>query len=118
MIRSIPAVSLSAAFLLIGTMTLFLSSCTGAPKKYLASQAVMIKKGQDPASVAQLIGPPDARQPGPNGSQRWYYYQKNSHIYNKIPWIGKHLGHQWVDALEIIFVKDRVFKITYYVPKG
>jgi hypothetical protein len=74
---------------LIGTLMLFLASCAGTPKKYLA--------------VNQA------------GQEEWYYYDVHRHFWQRIPFLGRHLGKEEVECLQIVLESGQVVKAVYYV---
>ncbi len=103
--------------LLIGFMCLQLASCATTPRRYLAFDASLIKEGETSAQVFKIMGPPDARKMNSAGQEEWYYYRVKRHFWQRIPFLGRHLGKEQVDALQLVFQSDRVQKVIYYVPK-
>jgi len=99
----------------IGFSTIFLTSCAGTPRKFLASDAAFIKKGQPQEKIVQLLGPPDAKRITKDNLEEWYYYQENSRFYHRIPLLGHHLGNPKVDVLQVTFRSGYVVKTIYYV---
>ncbi len=104
-------------FCIIGIFCLQLSSCTGSPRRYLTLDASLIKKGDTMAQVLDIMGPPDARQIDQTGQEEWYYYVVHRHFYQKLPLLGRFLGNVRVEALQVVFVSNRVIKVLYYVPE-
>ncbi len=103
-------------FLLIGILLLLLSSCSGAPKRYLAADAALISPGQGKEEVIQAIGPPDATRVVPSGDEEWYYYSLHQSVLDRIPVIRSFADTERVEALQVVFSRDTVKKIQYYVP--
>lgn len=106
----------SIFFPLIGVVLLFLSSCSGAPKRYLASDAALISPGQGKEEVIEAIGPPDATRIVPSGDEEWYYYSLHRSVLDKIPVVRSFFDTERVEALQVVFSGDTVKKVLYYVP--
>ncbi len=104
------------SFFLIGTFCFQLVSCAGKPKRYLANQASWVKPGDSKKAVLELLGSPDVRRAGDASGEEWYYYNKKSHFWNKIPLLGSHLGKERLEVLQIVFEDDVVSKVLYYEP--
>ncbi|WP_424661845.1 MULTISPECIES: hypothetical protein [Dissulfurimicrobium] len=103
---------------MLGLLTVFLSSCTGPPKTHLVSDASILKVGQSQTDVLKLFGPPYASQTNAKGQEEWYYYEVNKHFWQRIPLLGKYLGGEKIEALQIIFESRKVIKVQYYVVPG
>jgi hypothetical protein len=100
---------------LIGTLILFLASCAGTPRKYLAVDASLVKQGQSEAEIADLFGPPDAERTNQTGLEEWYYYDVHRHFWQRIPFLGRHLGREEVECLQIVMESGKAIKAVYYV---
>ena len=104
---------------LLGVVTLslcimVLASC--APRQtYLPIEASLIKKGASAEEVQQFLGPPEAVVNRDDGGEEWYYFDDKSHFWQKIPFIGKYLGKQRVESIQVILKRNRVVSATYYV---
>lgn len=102
--------------LLIGPFLFSLACCSGTPRRYLASDACLINPGQTRADVLQTLGPPDITRENGVGEEEWYYYEVHSHFWQRIPFLGRHLGKKDAEALQILLKSDQVVKTKYYVP--
>jgi len=100
---------------LIGTLILFLASCAGTPKKYLAVDASLVKQGQSKAEISEFLGPPKAARINQAGQEEWYYYDVHRHFWQRIPFLGRHLGKEEVECLQIVLESGQVVKAVYYV---
>lgn len=103
-------------FLVIGISVSILSSCSGAPKRYLAPEASIIAEGQSKDEVIQLLGHPEATRINPHGQEEWYYYEEHKSFWKKVPLARSYLGREEVESIQIIFEQDKVAKVRYYVP--
>ncbi len=103
--------------LLIGILCLQLASCAGTPRRYLTLDASLIKKGESKTRVLKMLGPPDARRTNDAGQEEWYYYSVHRHFWQRIPMLGRYLGKEDVEALQVTFQTDKVLKVVYYVPR-
>jgi outer membrane protein assembly factor BamE (lipoprotein component of BamABCDE complex) len=91
-----------------------LASC--APRQtYLPIEASLIKKGASADEVQQFLGPPEAVVSRDDGGEEWYYFDDKSHFWQKIPFLGKYLGKQRVESIQVILKRNRVVSATYYV---
>jgi len=100
---------------LIGSLILFLTSCAGAPRKYLAVDASLVKQGQSRAEIFELLGGPEAARINQAGQEEWYYYDVHRRFWQRIPFLGDHLGEKKVESLQIILESGKVVKAVYYV---
>jgi len=100
---------------LIGTLMLFLASCAGTHRKYLAVDASLVKQGQSKAEISDLFGPPNAERTNQTGQEEWYYYDVHRHFWQRIPFLGRYLGREKVECLQIIMESGHVIKAVYYV---
>lgn len=100
---------------LIGTLALFLTSCAGTPRKYLAVDASLVKQGQSRAEIFELLGGPEAARINQAGQEEWYYYYVHRHFWQRIPFLGNHLGEKKMESLQIIMESEKVVKTVYYV---
>lgn len=100
---------------LIGTLILFLTSCAGTPKKYLAVDASLVKKGQSKAEISEFFGPAHTARINQAGQEEWYYYDVHRHFWQHIPFLGRHLGREKVECLQIVLESGQVVKAVYYV---
>jgi len=103
------------SFFLIGTLILFLASCAGTPKKYLAVDASLVKQGQSKAEISEFFGPPEAGRINQAGQEEWYYYDVHRHFWQRIPFLGRYLGKKEVECLQIVLESGQVVKAVYYV---
>ncbi len=103
--------------LLIGLICLQLASCAGAPRRYLAFDASLLKKGDTQDGVLKVMGPPDARRINDTGQEEWYYYHVHRPFWQRLPLVGGHLGKEDVEALQVVFQNGKVLKVVYYVPR-
>jgi hypothetical protein len=103
------------SFFLIGILILFLASCTGTHKKYLAVDASLVKQGQSKAEISEFFGPPDATRINQTNQEEWYYYDVRRHFWQRIPFLGRHLGKEEVECLQIVLESGQVVKAVYYV---
>lgn len=106
----------NALFHLIGLTILILSSCSGPPKRYLATSASLINPGHAKEDVTQLMGPPDASRVNQEGEEEWYYYNKHRSFTDNIPVVRSIAGSGKVEALQVVISGDKVKKVQYYVP--
>jgi outer membrane protein assembly factor BamE (lipoprotein component of BamABCDE complex) len=102
--------------LLIGPFLFSLACCSGTPRRYLASDASLINPGQTRTDVLQTLGPPDITRENSAGEEELYYYEIHSHFWQRIPFLGRHLGKTDAEALQILLKSDQVVKTKYYVP--
>ncbi|MEA1992324.1 MAG: hypothetical protein U9N58_09060 [Thermodesulfobacteriota bacterium] len=100
---------------LIGILMIFLASCAGTPKKYLAVDASLVKQGQPKAEISEFLGQPDAARINQAGQEEWYYYDVHRHFWQRIPFLGRHLGKEEVECLQIVLESGQVVKRVYYV---
>jgi outer membrane protein assembly factor BamE (lipoprotein component of BamABCDE complex) len=100
---------------LIGILILFLTSCAGTPKKYLAIDASLVKQGQSKAEISEFFGPPNATRTNQTNQEEWYYYDVHRHFWQRIPFLGRHLGKEEVECLQIVLESGQVVKAVYYV---
>ena len=100
---------------LIGTLMLFLASCAVSPKKYLAIDASLVKQGQSRAKISKFFGPPHAARTNQAGQEEWYYYDVHRHFWQRMPFLGRHLGKEKVECLQIVMESGQVVKAIYYV---
>jgi len=100
---------------LIGILILFLASCAGTPKKYLAVDASLVKQGQSKAEISEFLGPPNATRINQTNQEEWYYYNVHRHFWQRIPFLGRHLGKEEVECLQIVLESGQVVKAVYYV---
>lgn len=105
-------------FVIIGLFIASLTSCSGPPRTHLVADASILKMGQNQADVLKLFGPPHASQTNSQGQEEWYYYEVNKHFWQRIPILGKYLGNERIEALQIIFESGKVIKVRYYVPNS
>ncbi len=98
----------------IGLLTIFLSSCTPKPVRFLAQDACIVQKGMSPQKVIALIGEPDKK----TKDGKWFYYKKESHFWQHIPLLSNFLPKEKLWALELDFLNNKVEKISYYLEKG
>ena len=109
------AVSLPT-LLLIGWFSIFLASCSGSQRRFVAADATMIHKGDSQQEVVELLGQPDAMRKTSAGTE-WYYYEKHRPFYGKIPLLNRYVGKEKVEALMVLISDGRVADVLYYVPK-
>ena len=100
---------------LIGILALLLVSCAGTPRKYLVVDASLVKQGQSKAEIFQFLGPPEATRTNQTSGEEWYYYDVHQHFWQRIPFLGSHLGEKEIECLQIILDSDQVIKVVYYV---
>lgn len=100
---------------LIGILILFLASCAGTPKKYLAVDASLVKQGQSKAEISEVLGAAHAAKTNQAGQEEWYYYDVHRHFWQRIPFLGRHLGKEEVECLQIVLESGQVVKAVYYV---
>lgn len=103
-------------FIITGLFIALLTSCGGPPRTHLVADASILKTGQNQADVLNLFGAPHASQTNAQGQEEWYYYEANKHFWQRIPLLGKYLGHERIEALQIIFESGKIIKVRYYVP--
>jgi outer membrane protein assembly factor BamE (lipoprotein component of BamABCDE complex) len=82
----------------------------------LVADASILKTGQSQADVLKLFGTPHASQTNAQGQEEWYYYEANKHFWQRIPLLGKYMGNERIEALQIIFESGKIIKVRYYVP--
>ncbi len=96
-----------------------LISCTGAPERNLASDAVLCHKGVTTKEKAQaLLGPPDQVVHRSAQLEDWYYYQTQKSTLHKLPLIGPRLIHPETEILRLTFKGDTLIDCIYYVVEG
>ncbi len=101
-------------FFLIGTLPLQLASCS-SPQKYLTVDASILQKDMEKEEIEKLLGYPDAVTTSEVGNEEWYYYNDNTHFWQKTPFLGRYLGSREVETLRITLRDGRVLKWVYYV---
>ncbi len=104
--------------IIIGLFVVSLSSCAGTPRTHLVADASLIKIGQSQSDILKLFGPPHASQTNSSGQEEWYYYESDKHFWQRIPFLGKYLGTEKINALQIVFDSGKIIKIRYYVPSS
>ncbi len=96
-----------------------LISCTGAPERNLASDAVLFHKGVTTKEKAQaLLGPPDQIVRRKGDLEDWYYYQTQKSTLERIPFIGPRIAHPETEVLRLTFKGDTLVDCIYYVVEG
>lgn len=103
-------------YILIGTSVVQLTSCS-TPQKYITVDASILQQGMDQKEVYKLLDYPDAVTLNKDNGEEWYYYNDHSHFWQKIPFVGKHLGNRMVEVLKITFKNSKVLKWIYYNEK-
>ena len=65
--------------------------------------------------IEKLLGYPDAVTTSEVGNEEWYYYNDNTHFWQKTPFLGKYLGSREVETLRITLRDGKVLKWVFYV---
>ncbi len=96
------------------------------PVRHLASDAALIVPGQTTRQeVLAFLGEPDERRQAENGEQVWIYVQVTESFLRKTPYIGKRLGSEEYNVMNISFAGNivtscvyRLFNEEEYQPSG
>ncbi|NDY43111.1 hypothetical protein G3N55_09690 [Dissulfurirhabdus thermomarina] len=110
-------IHIGVLFLLIGCLGVFLSSCSGPPRRFLVAEASLVRPGMPFETVTRRLGPPDASRARPTGEREWYYYETHLRFWHYVPLLNL-LGGKEIDALQIVTRGGRVVKVVYYVPRS
>ncbi|MCF6290479.1 MAG: hypothetical protein L3J03_05745 [Desulfobacterales bacterium] len=96
------------------------------PVRHLASDAALIVPGQtSKQEVLAYLGEPDERRQAENGEEVWIYVQVTESFLRKAPYIGKRLGSEEYNVMNISFAGNivtscvyRLFNEEEYQPNG
>jgi outer membrane protein assembly factor BamE (lipoprotein component of BamABCDE complex) len=70
-----------------------LSGCYNTPVRHLASDVALLKVGTSTKEdVLVFLGEPDEQQAVDTGTERWLYLKEDRALFEKTPFVGKHIG--------------------------
>lgn len=103
-------------FLLIGLVLAVVSGCSTyhPPVRHLAADAALVIPGQTTKKeILSYFGEPDERRQDGSGDEVWIYSQVNKSFWRKMPYVGKRLGTEEYDVMNVSFSGDTVSSCVY-----
>lgn len=94
-----------------------LSGCYNRPVRHLASDVALLKVGTSTQEdVLVFLGEPDEQQTVSEGVERWLYLKEDKTLFEKTPFVGKHIGSPQYSRVVVTLtrgiVSECVFSVT------
>lgn len=91
-----------------------LIGCGGQSVRHLASDASMVTPGTTTKKdVLSYLGHPDAEYEIQDGGILWVYYEARRELLRNTPYIGKNLGKEIYEIVNVTFIGDNVQNVAY-----
>ena len=109
--------SKNRVFVLLLVALVGLSGCYTRPVRHLASDVALLKVGTSTQEdVLVFLGEPDEQQMVSEGVERWLYLKEDKTLFERTPFIGKHIGSPQYSRVVVTLTKgivsDCVFSVT------
>jgi outer membrane protein assembly factor BamE (lipoprotein component of BamABCDE complex) len=98
-------------FTAIYALTLFLFGCSSSVR-HICSDVCLVKQGNTPKQVMDILGPPNMKTPTETG-ELWNYYTAQQSPLKRTPGVGMLFGTVTYDVIHITFTDNVVSNCQY-----
>ncbi len=98
-------------FALIYLLTFALFGCS-TPVRHMSSDVCLVKPGNSPKEVMDVLGPPNSKKPT-NTGELWTYFTAQESPLKRTPGIGYVFGTTTYDVVHVTFANNTVANCQY-----